>query len=171
MDRTESIVRQVNAGPYFQTLIEGESQHSSGTLVIGLAGIGKDFAEIGFGEFRLRAGRESNLGTGPGNFRNPNSLSGGNGSFHARIQALGDMHPSLGRTVVVLARCYVTSTPCEINLGYTLFFFQARSRQARHVGVHVTLAIVALRVRGIIVQPREGALPVKQSDGAQPGVD
>src|SRR6202011_164792 len=38
-------------------------------------------------------------------------------------------------------------------------------------GVHVTIAVVALRMRGIVVQPSEGTLNVKQGDGAQPWVD
>ena len=98
-------------------------------------------------------------------------LRRGDRRLHAGEQTLGQARAGFRRAVVVLARRDVAGASGEVDLEDAFLLLQPLPGHADEVVARAAVAIVALRMRGVVVQPDDRPLAPGEGDRLQKRVD
>ena len=88
---------------------------------------------------------------------------------HGPVDALGEQRPVVGYTVVVLARSDIARAAGEVYVRHVAFRPAAVARQADEFRRHQPGSILAGGMDGIVVQQRQGRLPLVKANRLEHG--
>jgi len=145
LERTED-----DGGAFFEAVDPAEGHCGADAVGGGVFFVGDVLAELGGIESRIGGGQDfvcEPAGTVHGDWFQQ-FFGGGD----ARVNALGELEAGFGGPVVVFAGGDVTGTAGEVNVSAGgLFALPLLAGQANKIAADVALAVVAHRMRGVVV--------------------